>query len=98
MTPTKIWKLGDSECTLASIEKTSGALCKYFGNRVGKILDNQACMPEICPVGDDGEWYHVCSSDNAADRPTELDSSTKEIMPDSAWQRGPSYLYMPSCS
>ena len=26
VTPTKIWMLGDSECTLASIEKTSGAL------------------------------------------------------------------------
>ena len=98
VTPTKIWMLGDSECTLASIEKTSGALGEYFGNRVGEILDNQARMQEICPVGDDGEWYHVSSSDNAADRPTRLDSTTKEIMPDSAWQRGPSYLYMPSSS
>ena len=54
VTPTKIWMLGDSECTLASIEKTSGALGEYFGNRVGEILDNQAKMQEICPVGDEG--------------------------------------------
>ena len=62
--------LGDSECTLASIEKTSGALGEYFGNRVGEILDNQAKMQEICPVGDEGERYHVSSDDNAADKPT----------------------------
>ena len=88
--------LGDSECTLASIEKTSGALGEYFGNRVGEILDNQAKMQEICPVGNEGEWYHVSSDDNAADKPTRVNSTHTDILPDSTWQRGPSYLYTPT--
>ena len=41
-TPERVWLLGDSECTLASLEKTSGAFGEYFGNRVGDIYDNQA--------------------------------------------------------
>ena len=94
--PLKIWMLGDSECTLASLEKTSGALGEYFGNRVGEIFDNQAQMQEMCPVGDSGEWYHVASSDNAADRPTRVDSTIDDISPDSPWQRGPAYLYTPA--
>ena len=39
--PNKIWLLGDSECTLSSIEKTSGAFGEYFGNWVGEILKKQ---------------------------------------------------------
>ena len=38
--PSKVWLFGDSECTLASIEKTSGAFGKYFGNRIGEIHEN----------------------------------------------------------
>ena len=94
-TPQKVWLLGDSECTLASIEKTSGALGEYFGNRIGAILDNQARIQGICNVGDDGEWYHVSSSDNAADRPTRLDSTASDISSPSPWQKGPGYLYSP---
>ena len=48
----KAWILGDSECTLASTEKTIGALREYFRNRISEILDNQA-------IGNDGEWWHV---------------------------------------
>ena len=59
--PKTVWFLGDSECTLASIEKTSGALGEYFGNRVGEIIDNQSRIQKLCPVGLDGEW---CSGDN----------------------------------
>ena len=93
--PHKIWLLGDSECTLATVEKTSGALGEYFGNRCGEILDNQACMQELCPVGEEGEWYHVSSKDNAADRPSRSDSVIVDISSDSAWQKGPAYLYNP---
>ena len=94
--PIVIWLLGDSECTLASIEKTSGSLGEYFGNRCGEILDNQSRMQELCPVGKEGEWYHVSSKDNAADRPSRLDSVIADIAPDSTWQKGPAYLYSPT--
>ena len=93
--PHKIWLLGDSECTLATVEKTSGSLGEYFGNRRGEILDNQARMQELCSVGEEGEWYHVSSKDNAADRPSRLDSAIGDISSGSAWQKGPAYLYDP---
>ena len=93
--PKKVWLLGDSECTLGSIIKTSGAFGEYFGNRVGEIHDNQARIEEYTSVGDDGEWYHVSSEDNAADQPTKLDSTLADVSMDSPWQKGPSYLYLP---
>ena len=60
--PFKVCILGDSECTLASTEKTSGALGEYFGNRVGEILHNQSEIQTICSVGKEGEWWHVPGS------------------------------------
>jgi hypothetical protein len=95
ITPEVVWLLGDSECTLASIEKTRGALGEYFGNHVGTILDNQAKIQAMCNVGLAGEWYHVFSDDNSADQPTRLDSTTKDIVPFSVWQIGKHYLYLP---
>ena len=93
--PKKVWLLGDSECTLASIAKTSGALGEYFGNRVGEVLDNQSRIQKFCNVGDEGEWWHVPSSHNAADQPTRLDSTAESISRESSWQKGPRYLYEP---
>ena len=94
-TPERVWLLGDSECTLASLEKTSGAFGEYFGNRVGDIHDNQARIQEYCPVGEEGEWYQVSSSDNAADQPTRMDSVASDIESTSSWQRAPDYIYLP---
>ena len=38
--PSNVWLFGNSECTLAGIEKTSGAFGEYFGNRIGEIHEN----------------------------------------------------------
>ena len=54
--PERVWITGDSECTLASIEKVSAAFGEYFGNRIGEVLDNQAKIEQFCPVGLNGEW------------------------------------------
>ena len=94
-TPTKVWLLGDSECTLSSLEKTGGAFGEYFGNRVGEVLDNQARIQEYCEVGVKGEWYRVLSADNPADQPTRMSSTAADISDGSQWQRGPDYLYGP---
>ena len=91
----RVWILGDSECSLATVEKTSGALGEYFGNRRGEILDNQARIAEFCVIGNNGECYHVPGSHNAADQPTRMDSTVESISTDSTWQKGPSYLYEP---
>ena len=93
--PEKVWFIGDSECTLASIAKVSAAFGEYFGNRVGEILDNQAKIEQFCPVGEDGEWWHAKSEDNAADCATRLDTHCADIGLHSEWQNGPAYLKLP---
>ena len=79
--------------TLATIEKTSGTLGEYFGNRRGEILDNITWIQEFTEVGNHGECYHVPGRHNAADQPIRMDSTVETISADSAWQKGPSYLY-----
>ena len=37
-TPERVWFLGDSECTLASLENVSTAYGEYFGNRIGEVV------------------------------------------------------------
>ena len=91
----KVWVIGDSECTLSSIEKVSSALGEYFGNRVGIIRTNQSKIEEMCRVGHDGEWYHTSSSCNAADKPTRTDSTPGDLGPLSEWQNGPPFLKLP---
>ena len=93
--PERVWKIGDSECTLASIEKISAAFGEYFGNRIGKVLDNQAKIEQFCPVGLYGEWWFVASKGNAADKATTLATDCSELSPDSEWQNGPSFLKSP---
>ena len=93
--PHQIFFLGDSETVLASREKESGFFGEYFGNRIGEQFDNQEIIEKLSKVGHNGEWYHVSSLDNAADRATRLNSTPEDLGLDSDWQRGPSYLRLP---
>ena len=95
ISPERIWMIGDSECTLASIEKVNAAFGEYFGNRIGTILEQQALIERYCPIGENGEWYHTESENNAADQATRLDSTINDIDSDSQWQCGPPYLKLP---
>ena len=56
--PSKVWLFGDSECTLASFEKTSGVFGKYFGDRIGEIHEKQSRIEKFYKVGN-GEWCYV---------------------------------------
>jgi hypothetical protein len=91
--PETVWFFGDSECTLASIEKVNGAFGEYFGNRIGEIFDNQAKIEELCPVGENGEWWAVDTKDNGADMASHLDSTTDDLRAGSVHQNGPAYLH-----
>ena len=95
--PTRVLIGGDSETVLAAREKSGGALGEFFGNRVGECWDLQSKISEIVPVGFTqlGEWYHMPSQFNAADRPTRLDSKLSDLTIGSEWQDGPSYLCLP---
>ena len=93
--PSRVWMIGDSECTLASLEKVNAAFGEYFGNRIGEIIDTQAKIEQICPVGQNGEWWHTSSHNNAADRATRSDSTIQDIEEGSEWQTGPLFLKRP---
>ena len=65
--PERVWMIGGSECTLASLESVNSVFGEYFGNRIGEAVDCQLKIEQICPVGQSGEWYHTDSKNNAAD-------------------------------
>ena len=95
--PSKVLFGGDSETVLAAREKGCGALGEYFGNRIGECWDLQNKIAEIVPVGiaEQGEWYHMPSNDNAADRPSRIDSKIEDLVDGSEWQQGKSYMLQP---
>ena len=51
--------IGDSECTLASLEKVISAFGEYFGNSIGEIVNLQSNIKKYCPVGNDGGIQQV---------------------------------------
>ena len=63
--PEKIWFIGDSECTLASLEKVDAAFGEYFGNRVGEVMDTHAKIEQLTHT--DIQIVHIHSQDNAAE-------------------------------
>ena len=93
--PVRVYIAGDSETILAAKEKHSGYFNEYFSNRIGEIIENEKKITELCPIGMRGEWYHVASKDNPADRPTRTNSMVEDIVPGSDWQEGPNYLKKP---
>ena len=95
--PTKVLFGGDSETVLAAREKACGALGEYFGNRIGECWDLQEKITGIVPVGieEQGEWYHMPSKDNAADRPSRIDSKLEDLVEGSEWHEGKAYMLLP---
>ena len=95
--PTRVLIGGDSETVLAAREKACGALGEFFGNRVGECWSLQEKIAELVPVGvsGGGEWYHMSSMNNAADRPTRLDSKPEDLGIGSVWQDGLPYMREP---
>ena len=49
-------------------------------------------IEKICCVGQNGEWWHTASSNNAADLATRAESLPSDISEGSSWQQGPEYL------
>ena len=90
--PERMWVFSDSETVLASREKDSGFFGEYYGNRIGETFDYQEEIQKLVPVGYNGEWWHVSSENNAADRASRLDSVPADLRIGSGWQTGPDYL------
>ena len=81
----EIYHIVDSECLLATLRKDTDALREFMGNRVAEILDST----------DVKQWYHVKSKQNISDLGTRNNSCADDISPESEWQNGKSWMYLP---
>lgn len=81
----RIYHMTDSKCSLATLSKENSALGEFSGNRVAEILDST----EI------NQWYHIKSNDNIADLGTRENATVADVDEGSAWQIGPSWMYLP---
>ena len=88
--PEKAILIGDSECSIAALEKTGGILGPYFGNRVAKIHENLAQLrehvDEVEPV------WHIPGPLNPADLATRGHAHPADVGPGTVWQEGPDFL------
>ena len=78
-----IYRIVDSECTLATLKKETTALKPYMGNRASECLDSSNVE----------EWYCVKSEDNIADLATREDAKIEDISEESQWQNGKEWMY-----
>ena len=88
-TPSSVVLLGDSECSIAMLEKSGPSLAPYFCKRVGEIKTNIDEIKQICPVE---EVLHIGTELNPSDLPTRGLATPNQIQPESIWQQGPQFL------
>ena len=82
----KVHHLVDSETVLCQLYKVASRFQVFEGVRIGEI---QAAMK-----GDMTEWAWIAGSSNAADLATRPQPPSA-LGPESVWQRGPDFLYLP---
>ena len=75
----------DSTCTLATLHKDTVSLKEFMGPRVAESLETT----------NPREWNHVPSADNVSDLATRCNATLKDISPESAWMKGPSWMSRP---
>ena len=80
----KTYFLVDSEVVKAMIQKESYGFNTFAGVRIG----------EIQSATDQSQWYWVEGKKNIADWTTR-GKSPNELGPESSWQKGPDFLYLP---
>ena len=81
---------GDSECSIAALEKTGGVLGPYFANRVSEIQENISQLEELVDIVEPVQ--HIAGDLNPADLGTRGHATLEELDKDSIWQNGPRFL------
>ena len=81
---------GDSECSIAALEKAGGVLGPFFANRVSEIHENLRQLGDV--VENVEPVYHLPGEQNPADLGTREHAALSELGSDSVWQRGPHFL------
>ena len=88
--PSAVILAGDSQCTIAALEKTGGLLAQYFANRTSEILTNLEEVAALVPLK---EVFHVPGDLNPADVSTRGNAIIEDLLEESMWMSGPSFLY-----
>ena len=109
VTPSRITVLGDSECTVASVEATASLLAPYFANRVSEVSevmkrhhthDGEGLgLRDEIPDGFEGTFVdpicHIPGTENISDLSTRPDATIEDIKPGSDWQDGSPWMRLP---
>ena len=88
--PGQVVMAGDSQCTIAALEKSGGLMQMFFTNRTSEIARNFAEAREIAPMED---IMHVPGEENPADIPTRGEATKVDLRPGSIWLTGPAFLH-----
>lgn len=87
--PDRITVIGDSECTISSVESEEGILAPYFARRCEEIEEHMKNWSQTCQVD---PLYHTPGSLNISDLATRGVAKDTDVDVGSTWQEGPSYL------
>ena len=101
--PTRVTLIGDSTCTISSLECTSNVLAPYFCNRVAECLDHikswgrqdddiSVNVEHVSPSLLVDQVQHVAGDLNIADLGTRGQATVEDISLGSTWQKGPKFL------
>ena len=82
----------DSQCTISALGKSNGLLAPFFASRISESIEN---LSEVADETVVNPIQHVAGNLNPADIPTRDMTTPQEIMDDSVWQLGPTYLTLP---
>ena len=88
--PERVIICGDSECSIAALEKTGGVLGPYFTNRVSEIQENIRQLAELSEIVEPVQ--HIAGELNPADLGTRGHATIADVSEDSVWQNGPKFL------
>ena len=81
----KVHRIVDSECTLATFKKDSVALPEFEANRVQECLNSSNI----------DEWEHTRSKNNIADLGTRDNATVESVSEGSEWQQGKDWMRTP---
>ena len=89
--PASVVICGDSQCTIAAMERSGERLAPYFCNCVSEITRNLEDLREHTEVE---PIQHVPGPLNPADLPTRETATMSDLQPGSTWMDGPDFLHL----
>ena len=91
--PKEIVMVGDSECTIATVEAEDTVLQPFFANHVSEVEEHirgyEKTGVKVGPL------MHTPGLENVADLATRGHATAEDMAPGSQWQDGPAYLKLP---